>query len=261
MGVKPTQLRRVGVSAAAFTLMELLAVIAIMAIIVALAMPALKAIQGTALQTAARQVSSALQLARQYAINNRVPVRVVLAVDLSTTPPNQISPDLICRAYTVCRATNDADGNIVGWVPLQDWRVLPEGIVFNNLDLSTYSPMTINEIPILGNSGTRIVSAPPNATDAWRYFDGTNSMTVFLAGGSVTWQRTSAIEYRPTGVARGPGDTGIGGAGAGAIRVAAGSVLNPQNRTLLITDTNNWVYIEFDQWGGRVRTRYRDSYK
>jgi prepilin-type N-terminal cleavage/methylation domain-containing protein len=64
-----------------FTLIEMLTVIGIVLILMAIAIPALKSFQSTALQVGARQVSSAMQLARQYAINNRLPVRFVIAVD------------------------------------------------------------------------------------------------------------------------------------------------------------------------------------
>ncbi len=40
-----------------------------------------------------------------------------------------------------------------------------------------------------------------------------------------------------------------------------GTVDDPTTPKLLITDTDNWVYLEYDQYAGRVRTRYKDSYK
>src|SRR5690242_7987 len=112
----------------AFTLVELLAVIAIMAIIVLAALPALKSIQSTALQTAARQIANELQLTRQYAITQRASVRFCIAVDNSSGDSNRV-----CRAYTACVGTDtNSDGVVDYWQPLQDWRFLPDGIVFSD---------------------------------------------------------------------------------------------------------------------------------
>lgn len=235
----------------AFTLVELLTVIAIVAVITALAIPSLRSFQSTALQTAARQLSNTLQLARQYAINSRTQVRVCLAVE--NTSGTTLRDDLVCRAYTVCRRTNDANGNLAGWIPLDDWTFLPEGVVLSEHNTSGYSTITLPDPPTIGNSGTRILNSSGGSPE-WRYFNNTSTLTVFVPGSPESWY-VSTVLFEPTGAA-----SGIS-ANAAGIRLVAGSVLQAGSRTLLVTDTNNWVFIEYDSYGGRVRTRYRDSFR
>src|SRR5690349_3654336 len=106
-----------------FTLIELLAVIVIMALSAAIGFPALKAMSGTALQTGARQFANAMTLARQYSINYRTPVRVLLAVDYASMTNvwgGVSTSNFICRAYSAYYASNDVNGAVISWWPLQD---------------------------------------------------------------------------------------------------------------------------------------------
>jgi uncharacterized protein (TIGR02596 family) len=161
MGVKPTQLRRVGVSAAAFTLMELLAVIAIIGILLAISIPAVtNLMKASALNAASREVSSTLSLARQYAITQRTTTRVVF-------PFSQTGiADMQYRAYAV--ASSNRAG--AAWEYMGKVEYLPVGAVFLQSGIGALDSLQI---------------------DSNFPFPATNSPPVQLA----------YIEFRPTGAA------------------------------------------------------------
>ena len=234
-----------------FTLIELIAVVAIVAILVAAALPALRAIQATALQTAARQVGNELLLTRQYAVTKRTPVRFVLAL---TSSGSVVSSDKVCRAYIIVARTNNLEGVEAGWAPLQDWKFLPDGVIFSDLNGIGYNIHNTPESP--GTVGTRTINVTSIGNpNGWQYFN--NSKTFYLitntissTGATIT---TSVLEFSPTGV-------GVSGATGTGLRLAQGSVLDSSTRNLLVNDTNNWVYIEIDGVNGRIRTRFIESY-
>ena len=236
-----------------FTLIELLTVITIVAMLAVFVLPALKSIHATSLQTGARQISSAMQLARQYAINNRVPVRFAIAVD---TTVGSMPADRICRAYVICKATNDANGTIVGWIPLTDWRFLPQGILFSELN-SAVSTITMPTPPPLGAS-TRSITGSGTTTTGWQYFSTMSMQSMYVQINPVANTfgtiNVSCAEFRPTGTASLINSQG-------GIRLVQGSVLNPSTRNLLVNDTNNWVMVEWDQFGGRVKVRRPEDYR
>jgi len=235
-----------------FTLLELLAVIGIIAIILAIVVPSLNSLKGTALQSASRQVSSTLQLARQHAVTFRVPVKFMIATQTNELP----NPYLVCRAYIVCEPDFDpTTGDFTGkWKAIQDWTPLPSGIVFSDLN-NKYYDLT-SACPIGALQDDRIAGDPPSATDAWKYFGSSSTEDVIRPGTTNSWV-VSSVEFRPSGhVSAGT----VAGAAAG-IRLATGSVLKPSiPPRVLLNDTNNWVYIEYDTYSGRIRTRTRDSF-
>jgi prepilin-type N-terminal cleavage/methylation domain-containing protein len=236
-----------------FTLIELLAVIVIMALIAAIGFPALRALSGTALQSAARQFSSAMILARQYAINNRTPVRVTLAVNLPGM--GVTGSNLICRAYNIYWASNDLNGATVAWWPLQDWRMLPTGVIFSDHNATSYNWVTLDEVPPAGSQTRTLGSGTP----AWQYFNNSILMplvTNVAVAGVATNITTSYIEFRPTGAAVVSTANGVAG-----VRLATGSVTAPATRTVVINNTNTWAYVEYDNRNGRVRVRYPESYQ
>lgn len=244
--MSPTTNRR------SFTLVELLAVIAIMAVIVAAGLPALKAMSGAGLQTGVRQFSNAMSLARQYAINNRVLVRITLAVDANTMQRAAGNSNLSCRAYSVYWGSNDVNGALVAWWPLQDWRTLPSGVVFSEHNTGNYNYSTANSSPTLGANYRFLGNGSPN----WQYFDSmdlTMKVITNIATGSaiMTNMTNSFVEFRPTGAST--------YGGVGGIRLALGSVIS--NRTIIITDTSNWAYVEYDGYGGRIRVRYPETWQ
>ena len=242
-----------------FTLVELLAVIVIASILIVTAMQGIKVIGSTALQTAARQFSNDLQMARQYAITKRVRVRVLLAVDSGSNIPGGFDTNNFYRAYCVYALTTP------NATRLTDWRVLPQGVVFTDQETygTDYSPIQLTTVgcPTGGvhqcwnvNSQGAIPGSLVKST-----FDcGTN---VTDNGVMVTG---SGIDFLPSGRANNYYTTATG-SHAGGVRLASGSVvanpLNPGELDFIIPNTNNWVYIEYDFMGGRIRTRWSDTYE
>ena len=111
-----------GESQSGFTLIELLVVIGLMGLLMAFAIPAFQDInRGGAMRTAAFQLNTTLSLARQTAISTRQEVYVVFPDDLvSYTDATRY---LAFSSYAVY---GDRDGY------LNDWQVLPSGVVFFN---------------------------------------------------------------------------------------------------------------------------------
>lgn len=241
-------------SSSGFTLIELLGVIVIMALIAAIGIPAMKAMQGTALQTAARQFSNAMILARQYSINMRTPVRVALAVDMTTMGTG--SSNLICRAYGVYYASNDLNGAVAAWLPLQDWRTLPPGVVFSDHNCTSYNSVTLDPVPPAGVN-TRTLGTGGTLT-AWEYFNNCVTMPVItnITTNVIANLTLSTVEFRPTGLPNIPGTPIVGG-----IRLGLGAVTDPPTRKILLNNMNNWVNVEYDSRGGRVRIRHPESYQ
>lgn len=246
-----------------FTLLELMMVVAIIAIILLIAIPSLRSLQSTGLQAATRQVSSDLSLARQRSVTYRKPVRFLIPVETNhlewagsgwTNKPNH---DLVCRAYLICEATNDPEGTLVGWVAVQDWSYLPVGIVFSDVNCRNYDLVNANPMPP-ALATNRLLGASASASTAWRYLDCTNEHTVYMPGLTSRWT-TTVVEFRPSGYVWAA--SSIPSGPAAGIRLAPGAVLDPGGLQLLVSDTNNWAYIEYDAYSGRVRTRYRDSYQ
>ncbi|MCG3148748.1 MAG: hypothetical protein PCFJNLEI_02195 [Verrucomicrobiae bacterium] len=226
-----------------------------MALIAAIGFPAMKAMSGTALQTASRQFSNALILARQYAINMRTPVRVTIAVD--STKMGAASSNLICRAYAIYWASNDLNGATIAWWPLQDWRVLPTGVIFSDHNTSSYNWVTPDPVPAPGQQTRTLGSGSPE----WQYFNNASStmplITNVALASSTNNITTSYIEFRPTGAAAEIASS----SGVGGVRLALGTVTIPGNRTLVLNNTSNWVCVEYDNRIGRVRVRNPESYQ
>ncbi|MCX7915759.1 MAG: hypothetical protein N3A53_05585, partial [Verrucomicrobiae bacterium] len=166
----------------------------------------------------------------------------------------------VCRAYSIVIASNDVNGAVAGWHLLEDWRFLPPGIVFSDHNNTSYNTINMPETPPLGTSQPRFYGTAGSTANAWQYFNNEQSMylvTNKLSGTGATLTY-SAVEFRPTGRAV-VGSSGV----AGGVRLMQGSVTKATSTgcELIITDTNNWVYVEYDAFGGRVRTRYRDSFR
>jgi prepilin-type N-terminal cleavage/methylation domain-containing protein len=241
---------------AAFTLLEMMAVIVVVLILMAFAIPTINSLRSTALQVAARQVSSTMQLARQYAINERVPVRFIFAV---TNSGGVVRDELVCRAYTVVKANINGDSGLVDdWEALEDWTFLPQGVIFSDQDGYYYDTINANAAnnppPPIG-AMVRGLGRATSSTDAWQYFEATNTVACQLFTGLVC-----GVEFRPTGLVAASSVTGSNKGTAG-IRLVTGTVVDPAGVTVAVSDTNNWVYIEYDKYGGRVRTRFKESYR
>ncbi len=232
-----------------------------MAIIVAVALPALNAIRATALQAAARQVQNEMMLARQYAITHRTTVRFGICVD-PTNPPN-LGSNYVARAYIILAQTNNADGSLAGWVPVQDWRFLPDGIVFSDLNSGYYDTIDISVsadgLPPFGPPANRYKGAATSSSVAPQWFDNYDpAVTVYPTntGATVTW-KLSYVDFLSTGYLS-SGSTHNGSPAVG-VRLIQGTVLDPSPKILCIS-TNNWVYLEAAPYTGRVRIRYADSF-
>ncbi len=237
----------------AYTLVELLAVVFIIALVTAIALPGLKALQATAMQTAVRQVTSEMKLSRQYAITRHTPVRFVLAVSTNDLPDQ--GSNHVCQAYSICELVKPdySDSSTWYWKPVQDWKFLPDGVVFSDHNSYDYNTLTLPAGPITKTNRTLSGDGSPSAQVR---FNTNGLMTVTnMAGGTVQWS-ASAVEFKPTGQVN-----SILNGFAGGVRLMQGTVLVPATRELVINDTNNWAYIEYDAYGGRVRTRWRDSYQ
>ena len=238
-----------------FTLVELLAVIAIMAMIVAVGMPALKALSSTGLATGARQFSNAMLLARQYAINKRTCVRVVLPVDLAsiTNSVGSVGSNYVCQAYSLYWGSNYVNGAYTAWWPLQDWRTLPGGVVFADHNTTWYTANLDTLSTVTLAPGSRLRTPGSSGTLAYDNYTMTMPIVTNITTGITYNFKTSYIEWRPTGV------TTYGQ--VGGVRLMQGSVLDAGTRNIIITDTGNWVYVEYDGYAGRVRTRYPESWQ
>ena len=257
-----------------FTLVELLAVIVISSILIVVAMQGIKVVGSTALQTGVRQFSNDLQMARQYAITKRTRVRVLLAVDtgiLNPPFPSGFDTNTLYRAYCVYAITTNAPlatGDT--WVPnaevvkrLTDWRVLPNGVVFSDQKTASgnYSPMSLaaagsptnGQRFIVGGQNTPSPSQVNSTFDCQKYVS-ENGVNIFPGSGIDFLPSGRSIDYRLGAVAS--------KLRAGGVRLAQGSAVNDGSGwTVIINNTSNWAYVEYDFLGGRIRTRWVDSYK
>jgi prepilin-type N-terminal cleavage/methylation domain-containing protein len=112
----------------AFTLVELLTVLIIIGILLAVAIPATTNLtRSNSLNTAVRQVSNTLSLARQFAITQRVYARVVFPYTGTTTAsPTSAVPTYISFAVM----TNSSRTATNGWGYVSRWEYLPVGVYF-----------------------------------------------------------------------------------------------------------------------------------
>jgi prepilin-type N-terminal cleavage/methylation domain-containing protein len=103
-----------------FTLVELLAVILIMGMLMLFAIPSFQsASRGGRVRSAVFQLNSTISLARQNAITSRQNVHILFPDSSISYGPETI--DLAYRAYSLY-------GSRDGY--LAEWRILPEGVVF-----------------------------------------------------------------------------------------------------------------------------------
>ena len=155
---------------AAFTLIEMLTVLVIIGLMLGIGIPAVtNLMKSSGLNSATRQVSNALNWARQYAITHRTKTRVVFPCNVTGITYTNLAP--WHQSYAVVEI-----GTTINY--LSKWERLPVGTVFMdaNNNASVGSPPSVD---ILG---------PPASLP----FPSTNS------GSSAT---LPYIEFTPTGAA------------------------------------------------------------
>jgi type II secretory pathway pseudopilin PulG len=136
--------------AAAFTLVELLAVVGIMGLLAAVAVPALKGLTGSGgRKQALSQVMGALEIARNTAISTGTNAAVIFPDQNFATQPYRYRS----MAVISWDATNSTNGTNV---MVGSWIVLPQGVVLHDTQ--------INQLPILTN--TTALRIPPSTTPA-----------------------------------------------------------------------------------------------
>lgn len=135
---------------AAFTLVELLAVVALIGLMTMVGIQGLGSSKGSSLISAARQFSNDLTLARQYALARNCRVRVVVATEKTIKDSGTDLPELIgmqYRAYAVMiqlriygswwgRLANQPDlpYGRRRWEYLESWKTLPKRVIFDPAD-------------------------------------------------------------------------------------------------------------------------------
>jgi len=204
-----------------FTLVELMAVILIIGMMLAVGLPALMSFRASAVSSGSRAVVNTLNLARQYAITQRVPARVVFYY--SGTTQDTVKE----KRYNTYGIALGVRNNPTRWEHVGRWETLPRGAVFGD-----------NSAP----GGQPLDSLGPPATMVLRYIyrDG----SVMKTG---TWTRTFAfIEFKPTGAA-----VISSGGNLGRISVYEG-IKDPQG-TIIYAESNNRTDIVFDGLTGRAR--------
>jgi prepilin-type N-terminal cleavage/methylation domain-containing protein len=249
---------------AAFTLVELLAVVAIMAIVMGVLGLSLRNMQGPSTQVAAAQVASGLSLARQIAISKNTETRFVIYGSASGATGAGLPPES-WRYWTVISSNKSATNNM--WVMEKEWEKLPEGVVFLNIATGGYS--TIEGDPVNGASIGQPFTprfGTGNVTDGqeWTLFASFGTFGVSAGGASNTLTSVPVVGYLPTGEAVANGGTsraqrlGLTTGQTAAVRVAEGFA--GTDGTIRLLSTNNWYYVETDKFG-RVRVRARESYR
>ncbi len=140
---------------AAFTLVELLAVVALIGLMMMVGIQGLGTNKSSSLISAGRQFSNDLTMARQYAIARNCRVRVVIATEKTIKDSGADLPELIgmqYRAYAVMiqlRLYGSWWGKLQNqpnlpygrrrWEYLESWKTLPKNVIFDPSDTNLKS--------------------------------------------------------------------------------------------------------------------------
>lgn len=248
----------------AFSLVELLVVVGIMGILAGTAAISLRGLRAPALASSAGEVASAMKLARQMAITSRRKAYVVFPITANVLLSNNIF-----RSYAIFEeippeeeATDVGVANnstLPVHVARTEWRTLPDGVVFCNLAAAGYS--TLNGDPftgfVPGEFRARSTGASSGSGQEWLFFNSFGDFRVVVGSTTNRLNAVPFLGFFPSGRAFYNGaDQYYAGA---AIRLVSGIVQNES--LLMLTDTNNYYYVETDPTVGRVRVRPRDSYR
>jgi len=138
-------------TAAAFTLVELLAVVGIMGLLAAVAVPALKGLTGSGgRKQALSQVMGALEIARNTAISTGTNAAVIFP-DLNFASQAYRYRSMAVITWDATNTNSVTTNSMLG-----SWITLPQGIVLHDTQ--------INQLPTLTN--TTALRIPPSTTPA-----------------------------------------------------------------------------------------------
>jgi len=186
--------------AAAFTLVELLAVIGIMGLLAAVAVPALKGLTGSGgRKQALSQVMGALEIARNTAISTGTNAAVIFPHNGFTATGVDPAPykfrSMAIVSYKDTTIATNTNSNIPYDKLVSSWIVLPQGISFlpNYLKTNTTAnmisvsasiqiPPKTNSIPIICpgivfQSDGGLLDCGTNSTEGVAFFEGTVDAT------------------------------------------------------------------------------------
>jgi type II secretory pathway pseudopilin PulG len=136
--------------AAAFTLVELLAVVGIMGLLAAVAVPALKGLAGSGgRKQALSQLMGALEIARNTAISTRTNAAVIFP-DLSFASEPYRYRSMAVISWDATNSTNGTNVMVGSWI------VLPQGVVLHDTQ--------INQLPTLTNKTALRIPPSTNIT-------------------------------------------------------------------------------------------------
>lgn len=153
-----------------FTLIELLVVVGIIGMLLAISMAAFQGIgAGAKMRTATFEVRTALALARQHAVAQRVGTWVVFPhVQSAELPDINWSDDPRLRnapyqAYCIVCTNNGYD--------MYEWRFLPKGVIFLRPPMGVAGTDNIFTLSLSGSASNNVY---------WLQFPTTNSINQFL---------------------------------------------------------------------------------
>jgi prepilin-type N-terminal cleavage/methylation domain-containing protein len=110
-----------------YSLIELLAVMAILSALAGLTVGSLSPVKANALTAGGNQITDLLASARQNSISRHAFTAVVV----------KSADDARYSAYCLFELTRNDDGNFATWKMLAPWRLLPEGIRFDDSESPT----------------------------------------------------------------------------------------------------------------------------
>ncbi len=176
-----------------FSLTEILVVLAIMSVLSALMATSFSSLRFSSLSLAGNNMVDVCAMARQ----NSIAKNDFTAVLIMTQGANA------CSAYSLWEMPRQADGSFGAWTQLSPWRLLPNGVVFENTSSDTFM-QTTSSLPTplpstVPYKGTQVSTTSGMVTQCFQS-DGT------LAGGQLS--NGAALRLRLIGgVADGNGNT------------------------------------------------------
>jgi prepilin-type N-terminal cleavage/methylation domain-containing protein len=252
--------REVAARLGGFSLMELLVVVAIMGMIAGTAAISLRGLRSPAMASAASEVASALKATRQMAVSSGRKTYFVVAHpqanDFTTNwfrayaILEEIRPGEETRESPFVQNTNSESF----FIAKTDWKVLPDGIFFNDLIAAGYKTMNENVLQLnLGQPSPR----PLDGNTKPSFMSSTNFSVRDAKNPTKVLGSFQApfFSFLPDGRASWAGAFSFGQAG---IRLVQGFV---RKKELAVTDLNNYYFVEVDGFVGRIRVKSKDEYR